>query len=77
MSGLMLAATNVLFADRSLADHSLLRRNKNLGDRRGEESCLLSRIADRQVRDENAVSPGSSVIGGLESGAPTGWKISG
>ncbi len=43
----------------SIAGRSLLvDRNGNLGDRRGEESCPLSQIADQQGRDENAVSPG-------------------
>ena len=45
----------------SIAGRSLLvGRNENPGDRRGEESCLLFRIADQPVCYENAVSPGSS-----------------
>ena len=45
----------------SIAGRSLLvRRNGNLGDRRGEESCLPFRIADQQLCYESAVSPGSS-----------------
>lgn len=55
-----MAVTNVLFPHQSLADHSSCGRNRNPGDRCGEESCLLSRIADQRVRDENAVSPGPS-----------------
>jgi len=45
----------------SIAGRSLpVGRNGNLGDRRGEESCPLFRIANQQGRDENAVSPGSA-----------------
>jgi len=48
----------------SIAGRSLLvGRNGNLSDDRGEESCLLSRIADQQGHDENAVSPGSARLG--------------
>ena len=44
----------------SIAGRSLLvRRNGHLVDRRGEESCLLSRIANQQVCYENTVSPRS------------------
>jgi hypothetical protein len=48
-------AVSPTIAGRSL----LVVRNGNPGDRRGEESCLLSRIADQQVCYESAVSPGS------------------
>ncbi|MFN9294725.1 MAG: hypothetical protein ACK6EB_42160, partial [Planctomyces sp.] len=41
----------------SIAGCSLLvGRTGNVRDGRGEESCLLSRIADQQGRDENAVA---------------------